>query len=309
MIYFHQIWITFISYDINFACIEKLCFDEDILAKGNNYECSSLYISDRLSYNACNWAKYTFRSAVLICHIEFREKFKIIAQIKMQQNVILAIKWSVNHSNWNKFVIFSKVNKFKVKYTRCAWMNVIYRMNMNMYKRRSLSTLTRQCFPFITGLLPCVLVNTESNSFDSKNSICKFVTFSGFIDCCVPVENPAPNIHLKTHSSIITFEEKKLIWYHQIFLMLRVCDVFCVPIVTGDDVWSFVVFVFHRVCDTHTLKAWKCECGWDERGKHSVMCDVWTVKALSTYKCWVSFSDCDVHPCVLHVHGWDKLLF
>lgn len=84
-----------------------------------------------------------------------------------------------------------------------------YRMNMNMYKRRSLSTLTRQCFPFITGLLPCVLVNTESNSFDSKNSICKFVTFSGFIDCCVPVENPAPNIHLKTHSSIITFEEKK----------------------------------------------------------------------------------------------------
>lgn len=71
------------------------------------------------------------------------------------------------------------------------------------------------------------------------------MTFSGFIDCCASKRSPN-NIHLKAHSSIITFE--KLIWYHQILLVLQACDVFCVPIVTGDDVWNFVVFIFRRVC-------------------------------------------------------------
>lgn len=220
----------------------------------------------------------------------------------MQQNGYFGAETKcVNHNNWNKYYYFFQKSRSSrlIILNLAEWASLSRFHRMNMYNQCSVSTLPRQCFPFITGLLPCVLVSTEAKPFDSKISICKFVTFSGFIDCCAS-KNPAPNIHLKAHSSIITFGKIHLIssnipYVGNVWRLLRAHSHrggWCLELCC----FRFASCACVSVC-THKLP-WKWECGWTEWGKRS--------ERISKY--WVSFSICDVHPCV-HLHGWDKLLF
>lgn len=89
-----NMWIT-ILYDIVFSAKKR----ERYFGKRKSL-CTSLYISDRLSYNASNRAKYFFshfHSAFLFNSISWKYIFNLLGKIKMQPNAILAVKRRVSH--------------------------------------------------------------------------------------------------------------------------------------------------------------------------------------------------------------------